>query len=74
MGILTDPTHDPIAQALGGLCGESVDNPDINGVALTTFGFLYATGAWFDCAALPSTSWSTCVGVSTGWTFCGPFD
>ena len=85
MGVPEPASFDPIAQTVFGLFGESVDNPDINGVAVVTFGFVYATGSWFNCdpthttswasgAPGVSTSWSAATGVSTGWTICGPYD
>ncbi len=75
MALFFPVTNDPIALTDFGLFGESVDNPDINGVAVSTFGFLYATGTWSECFDGVSTSWSACgTGASTGWTFCSIFD
>lgn len=70
MGLPIGVTHDAIAQAEWGLSGDSVTDPQISGLALITFGYLWGQGDWASCFDAVSTSWSLCAGVTTTWSEC----
>lgn len=68
MAIPVSVTHDPLAQTMFGLCGINPDTPQISGIALITFGFLWTS--WYSCYDSVSTTWAACAGVTvtTTWT------